>query len=401
MILHKSATAPPPKRNTRTLSSSRKNEAVGKDLISERFSAHYLFYWNRPLGASPNSYRLIVKPKKYQLHFGSYWALSSTLPELLLEIRKAHRTVQTLEVWQFHSNDDEYDPSVWDIIAEELKRSCIYIRTLLLVTTCHSSSYWTRSAASCATNLISAVRHSVQLIQLGVPPAQSQPPSSPRNVEGSARNVEGSAPHNKNDTELYCYEPLWIALNDCVVLKELCIFGGPPMEETDSRAAIHTEFFQTILPRLQSLQLHNVRLDRPFFEKMMECVEQYSVVPRLDHMIIVEGSKSNTASLPPFKPSYSLYLYLQFIMGLHSWRWNLLEKRESLIQKYLQKQRLYRSVRDGAPARSVHAKEEDDDTFGRLIDAVVMIVRDWYREKHCAVVAAPPRLCTLQCDKTC
>jgi hypothetical protein len=399
MLLHKSS-APSPKRVTRKLPSSRKNEAAPNDPVAERSSSTFLFYWSRPLGAPPNSFRLIVKPKKYQLNFGSYWALSSTLPELLREIRQAHRTVHTLEVVLFHSSDGEDDLSLWSIIAEELQRSCTSIRTLVFVTTCHSSSFWTCNVSECTLTLISALRLSVQLIQLGVPPAQSQPPSS-------LRNDRGNISLHKDGVECYSYESLWSVLKHCVLLNELCLFGGPPMELNGAGAAVHMDFFQSILPRLQSLQLHNVRLNRMFFETMMECVEQYTVVPRLDHIGILQGQPSlpnfnATARSPPKKHTYSIDMYLQFMVGLHSWRWKLLEQREGLIQKYLQKQRLCRSVQCRAPVHSVHEKEEEeDDTFKRLLDAAVMIVRDWYRSKYCVVVAAPPVVCAAKSENAC
>jgi hypothetical protein len=399
MLLHKSA-APSPKRVTRKLPSSRKNEAAPNDSVAERSSSTFLFYWSRPLGAPPNSFRLIVKPKKYQLNFGSYWALSSTLPELRREIRQAHRTVHTLEVVLFPSSDEEEGPSIWSIIAEELQRSCTSIRTLVLVTTCPSSSFWTHNLSECTLTLISALRRSVQLIQLGVPPAQSQSPSS-------LRNDRGNIPLSRDDDECCCYKPLWNVLKDCVALKELCLFGGPPMELNGAGAAVHMDFFQSILPCLQSLKLHNVRVDRPFFETMMECVEQYTVVPRLYHISIVHGQPPLPNScadpyLPPKKHIYCIDSYLQFMVGLHSWRWKLLEQREGLIQKYLQKQRLYRSVQCQASVHSVHEKEEEeDDTFERLLDAAVMIVRDWYRSKYCVVVAAPPVLCAAKSENAC
>lgn len=56
---------------------------------------------------------------------------------------------------------------------------------------------------------------------------------------------------------------------------------------------------------------------------------------------------------------------------LHTWRWDLLEYRT------LWTQQMYRALPSSEPLQRHDADEEE---FRRLLDAVVVIVRDWYRE---------------------
>ena len=329
-------------------------------------SRSFDFYLSRSL-ESPHYYRLIVRPKRRSCPNGESphcyrsdsWTKFTTLPKLFTETSSTHGRIHTLDVWLneiccSHLEEKSHFDIVYQAIAAELRQA--QVQTLLLV--CGNSWFG-------ATMLVTAVRHSVQVVQFSrFPPLGSCP-----------RYYHSFLPDFFNrETQRSIYQSMWKVLQDFVMLSELRIVEGPPIVVQASHEATHDEFFRIIIPRLHRLQLRNITLCVVSLRQILQSVEQNFVIPDFSRITMRWTSwGAKLLSTEPFPtllfPSHfsNLEPYIQFLAMLHTWRRGVLE------QRLLWTQQIYHSL----PHTGHHVKDEE---FGRLLDAVVVVVRDWYRD---------------------
>jgi hypothetical protein len=435
----------------------------------------WVFFWYRPLGASDQYYRLIVKDKlcttkqKTSVQLGVCWSLPLTLLQLVGAIRSQPyaTTIQTLEIWiltaattsvqhndHHHYNDDHDDNNssgnnnnhrtitpaddwriIWETIATELQRSrTIQLHTIDVRGRYDSIPYWSQ----CCSSLFHTLHQTIVSIRL-------------RMLDHTLL-----APHwnNHDYAKLYAdsynfYVPIWQALIQCTLLKEFSIFNGPCMiaavttvsssSSPVSSAQPHVPpleppplfsvFWRQIVPRLHRLQLQTMILDTHTCYSILQCIEQYSVVPIFHHVQLLtlpQPLDTNSSSTPPAQqqqqhhqgyrhrhrivPLYDTYHepYMRFMVALHTWRLAVLEQKtvSSRVvpqQRYLHQPQprtwLYRTNKAVAASSSSaavtttscqrlynHPNSHNDDvgnsTFHILVDAVVVVVRNWYRDTH-------------------
>jgi hypothetical protein len=425
----------------------------------------WVFFWYRPLGASDQYCRLIVKDKlfttkqKSSVQLGVCWSLPLTLLQLVGAIRSQPyaTTIQTLEIWilvaattavqhndhhHHHYNDDHDDNSInntnhctitpadhwriiWETIATELQRSrTIQLHTIDVGGRYDSMPYWSQ----CCSCLFHTLHHTIVSIRL--------------------RMLDDTwAPHLYHDyAKLYAhsynfYVPIWQALIKCTLLKEFSIFNGPCMiaavtTVSSSSSAqplepppLFSVFWRQIVPQLHRLQLQNMILDTHTCYSILQCIEQYSVLPIFHHVqlfTLPQTLNTSSSSTPPalqqqqhhqgcrhrirIVPLYDKYHepYMRFMVALHTWRLAVLEQKtvSSRVvpqQRYLhqphQRTWLYRTNKAVAASSSSaavtttscqrlynHPNSHNDDvgnsTFHILVDAVVVVVRNWYRDTH-------------------